>query len=149
MVEIKQICTQCNEIGIITIQQSVISWELLWYESFYCSFCSSAFEADGKGFPPEDIRYFITEDEGRWQLIVNSVELTNKVKTLKILRKILNLSMKKMSILQNTFPNLVSGTKTEMKWLKLLLLNEGIESLVKKVDYLNNNSIITIIPDRQ
>lgn len=82
-------------------------------------------------------------------MIVNSVELTNKVKTLKILRKILNLSMKKMSILQNTFPNLVSGTKTEMKWLKLLLLNEGIESLVKKVDYLNNNSIITIIPDRQ
>ena len=54
-------------------------------------------------------------------------------KIIKILRKALNLSIKDASNLLKNFPNIISGTKMEMQWLKELLLNENIQSSVAKI----------------
>ena len=150
MVEIKHICNDCERIGMTTIHQTLNSFPRLdWYESFRCSFCSSALEVDGLGLPPESIRQFILKDEGKWQLVVDPVKLKNKVKLLKIIRQNLHLSMTEVLTLKKTFPNLVSGTKTEMKWLQKHLLNKGIESFILPINPSQNKQIITINLDSE
>ena len=146
MVNIKHICNDCKQIGIITIHQTLHSFpKLNWYKSFQCSFCSSALEIDGIGFPPEEIRQLIIKDEGEYKLVVNSVKLKNKVKLLKIIHQILPLSLKQLLTLKKTFPNMVSGTNIEMKWLKKHLFNEGIKSSIEPIHPSQDNQVIAVL----
>ena len=134
MVQLKNFCFECGNTVAVTIEQTVFGLQLKWYESSQCLFCNSASEADGVGFAPEEIREAILKAEGKWRLVVVSMKLSDKVKLFKVIRQSLNLSIKEVSTLQNTFPNMASGTKTEMQWLQKLLLHEEIISSIEKAD---------------
>jgi ribosomal protein L7/L12 len=89
---------------------------------------------DDFGFPPDEIRQNILSEEGEWNLTINELALKNKAKLLKILRQALGLSILEAAKLLKNFPDIISGTRTEMKWLKKLLSNEEIQSIVKRND---------------
>ena len=133
MVEIQYQCADCNHEIKARVGQAIVNSKLTWYLSYICNNCNSAVEMDDLGFPPIEIRQNILLEEGEWELEVNPAELNYKVKTIKILRQALNLSIKDASKLSKEFPKIISGTKVEMQWLKELLLSENIQSSINKI----------------
>lgn len=133
MAEIQYQCAECNKENKAKVDQSVVNSKLRWYLSCICNNCNSAVEMDDFGFPPAEIREKILKEEGEWELKANSTESKNKAKIIKILRKSLNLSIKDASKLLKNFPNIISGTKVEMQWLRELLLSEDIQSSIEKI----------------
>ncbi len=128
MVEIKDFCDDCNKIININIQQTVIDKRLRWSISYLCPFCDTAIESDNIGFPPHYIRKNILAEEGEYQLLIKQSKL-NKIKTVKILRDALNISITEASKILKLFPqSIVNGTKMEMVYLQTLLKDEGIEA---------------------
>ena len=132
MVEIQYQCAECNKEIKARVNQTIVNSKLKWYLSSICNDCNSAVEMDDFGFPPPEIRQKILEEEGEWELKANSAELKNKVKIIKVLRKALNLSIKDASTFLKNLPNIINGTKVEMQWLKELLLDNNIQSFIKK-----------------
>jgi ribosomal protein L7/L12 len=89
-------------------------------------------ELDDYGFPPNEIRQKIIDEEGEWELIIDPAKLKNKAEALKVLRQALNLSIEEISKLFKNMPNIISGTKIEIQWLRQLLSNKGIESSIER-----------------
>lgn len=145
MVSLISSCPDCGEpITLDIYYQTPMHLELRWSESYRCLNCHSAMEADGVGFLDESIRQLMLEKEGTWKLVIDIGELNNKVnkiRAFKNLRQSLNLSLKDISILQNTFPNLIVGTKTEMEWLKAILASNNIKSKIQKINQSEDNLI--------
>lgn len=133
MVEIQYQCADCNHEIKARVGQAIINSKLTWYLSYICNNCNSAVEMDDLGFPDTEIRQKILLEEGEWQLKVNSAELENKLKSIKIVRQAFNLSIKDASKLSKEFPKIISGTKVEMQWLRELLLSENIQSSINGV----------------
>ncbi|MEO1373560.1 MAG: hypothetical protein AAFW70_04380 [Cyanobacteria bacterium J06635_10] len=68
--------------------------------------------------------------EGEYQLSRAQPQL-NKVKTLKVLRDALDISITEASQILKLFPQpVVNGTKIEMTYLQQLLKAEGIETAI-------------------
>ena len=133
MVEIQYQCADCNHKIKARVGQAIFNSKLRWYLSYICNNCNSAVEMDDLGFPPIEIRQNILLEEGEWELEVNPAGLNYKVKTIKILRQALNLSIKEASKLSKKFPRIISGTKVEIQWLKELLLSKNIQSSINKI----------------
>ena len=133
MVEIQYQCGDCNQETKARVDQVIFNSKLRWYLSYICNNCNSAVEMDDLGFPDTEIRQKILLEEGEWQLKVNSAELENKLKSIKIVRQAFNLSIKDASKLSKEFPKIISGTKVEMQWLRELLLSENIQSSINGV----------------
>ncbi len=132
MIETKDFCDNCNKIININIQQTVINKRLRWSISSVCPFCSTAIESDDIGFPPDDIRKIILAEEGKYQLLIKQPKF-NKVKTVKVLRDALEMSITEASNILKLLPQpIIDGTKMEMIYLQKLLELEGIEAEVIK-----------------
>ncbi len=132
MVEIQYLCADCKKEMTANVGQSIIDLKLRWYLSCICKSCNTAIEMDDFGFPPDEIRQKILNQEGEWKLKINSLELKNKAKIIKVLRYALNLSIKDTSKLLKKFPYVANGTKVEMLWLKELLINQNIRASIEK-----------------
>jgi hypothetical protein len=133
MIQINCQCDRCERVVRANIGQA-FDFQLRWSLSYECPYCHSTVEMDDVGFPPQEIRKSIIAQEGEWKLIIDKASLNDKIKTLKVLRKAFSYSIQETSKLVKNFPYITSGTKTEMNWLKRLLSNENIKSLVKKKD---------------
>ena len=130
MVETRDYCDNCNQIININIQQTVINQSLKWSISYLCPFCNTAIESDDFGFPPDDIRQAILAEEEQYQLLIKQPEL-NKVKTVKVLRDALDISITEASEILKRFPQpIVNGTRMEMIYLQEILKFEDIEAEV-------------------
>lgn len=132
MVQIEYKCFECNNVIQANIYQSSIDWQLRWSSSYECPYCASINETDDIGFPPQAIRQKIIDEEGEWQLRIDERSSSGKIKALKIIRQILNLSIKEASELIRDYSKIAKGTKTEMNWLKKRLLENNIQSKVEK-----------------
>ena len=139
MPQIESYCSSCHQQIKMEVGQAAIALHLRWYVAYTCSYCQTAVEMDDTGFPPDEVRNIILSGEGKWELVIKRSHL-KKVVAIKILRQALNLSLAEAGRLLENFPNsLISGTKTEMEWLKQLLATEKIEALVVRQ---NENDIL-------
>ena len=125
-------CQKCGrEISIIVGQ----SWRhgLRWSMSCRCPFCGAAYEADGRGIPPQDIRAAILSEQGQFELHVTDIAAPT-ICIAKLLRKELSLSIPQSSVLLRKMPGAVaSGTRGEMEWLAHLVGEEcGYSAAVVK-----------------
>ena len=133
MVEIKRKCNNCQQNKSVSIGQN-FDYNLFWSESHYCSFCGFVMEVDDIGFPPEDIRQIIIQQGGEHYLKVDDSCLKYKTASIKIIRHTFGIPISKIEKLLQQFPILATGTKTEMKWLQMLLLKDGIVANIIKKD---------------
>ena len=86
-----------------------------WFESFRCSACGNAYEADGGSPAPEEFRRAIIAEEGEW-ILEMIAEPT--VSLLKALREQLSLSLRKVHELKERMPAEVRrGTRHEVNTL--------------------------------
>ena len=82
---------------------------------------------DGRGIPPDYIRNEIIKSQGLWHLYVYDENTKQRVIAAKEIRSALNIPFSEVSNILKLIPGRVkSGTRTEMEWLKNLLLNKGI-----------------------
>jgi hypothetical protein len=85
--------------------------------SFRCPSCGSAYEADGGGETPQDIRAAVLTEEGEWELHVPDPGAP-KICIAKTLRQELSLSLTQSAALIRNLPGVVAtGTEAEMQWL--------------------------------
>ena len=132
MAEIQRKCDSCQQNKSVSIGQG-FDYNLFWHESHRCNFCGFAMEMDDRGFPPEDIRQIIIQQEGEYYLKVDDSCLKFKVASVKIIRSALFLPMSKTKKLLQQFPILATGTKIEIEWLQMLLLKDSVvANIIKK-----------------
>ena len=123
-------CDNCGGYIAITASQSVYYDRLAWHVSCQCANCDSAIELDDYGIPPDAIRNHILDVEGKWELVVN-VTGDSIILALIILSKALGLSAGEAGRMKSLMPGpVLTGTKTEMEWLRLLLADELLEAAV-------------------
>lgn len=115
-------CPVCLAERVSSLGQTVVGDRLRWYRSTACPTCG-AMEEDGEGFPPAEYRRMLVESAGSWKLVV---DVSFKVRTLKVLKDVLGLSMMEAAAVR--FPDVLIGTKAEVDWLASLLMNEGVEA---------------------
>ncbi len=117
-------CPRCGATGAVGIGQSCVHGELRWYESTKCKQCGLHSEADGFGFPPEEIRNWLIKNEGTWLVKIDDVKST--VNAAKVLRRALLIDVKMaLSLLRSESKVIYSGTKGESLWLQKLLEESG------------------------
>ena len=123
-------CENCGGHVAITASQSVYYDKLVWHISYRCTNCDSTIELDDYGIPPDEIRNHILVTEGKWELAVN-VTGDNIILALIILSKALGLSVSEVDRIKSLMPGpVLTGTKTEMEWLRLLLADELLDASV-------------------
>ena len=129
------VCSDCGNDSNMTVAQTVINGTLKWYKSYSCQSCGAAEEIDGTGFPPEEIRDKILENEGRWKILFLHQKM-NKAAAMKVLRGLLNLSLAETKQMLDRLPPepLSQGTKTEMLWIKGHLEHAGVQVEVQPAD---------------
>ena len=98
--------------------------------SFHCRHCRRAFEADGRGTAPDDIRAAILKEDGTWDLVVPKSD-DSKTCIVKALRQALKLDLSQAASLLQKIPGAVSsGTEAEMRWLSQLVCAECGDGVV-------------------
>ena len=132
MAQITTKCPDCHNYVKTEINQTAIDSQLRWYESYRCPFCNNAAEADGAGFPPDNIRQMILADQGTFSLSLNNFDV-DRIKAMKIIREIFNLSLSEVSALFKYSADIAIGTKEEMKWVQTILTNQNIDSVINKI----------------
>ena len=86
-----------------------------WYESFHCTSCGQAYEADGFTPAPEEFRRAIIAQEGEWGL---EAIAPPSIALLKALREEFSLSVREAQELKRRMPGeLRRGTRYEMEKL--------------------------------
>jgi len=124
---IRDTCDDCKCEIDMTVAQTVINRNLKWYKSYSCPFCGSALELDGDSFPPNEIRKIFLDNEGEWSISFGEQDIY-KVAIMKILRQNIDISISQVNQMLKQFPNsLISGTKTEMAWIKSIFESAGIQ----------------------
>jgi hypothetical protein len=82
-------------------------------------------EADGQGFPPEDLRAAIIAQGGLWH--VQLEEAQSKALVAKVLRRTLTLSpMEALPLVSSGGEVIWRGTRVEIEWLVSLLADAGV-----------------------
>ena len=122
------------------IGQNIVNLELRWYIFYQCPYCQSCVEIDDIGFLPSNFRKIIISKEGLWKLEIDRSDLDKKQKSIKTIRKVLNLSINDAINMMKNFPEITRGTKTEMYWLQEILKSQMISSSIKKIDDSQINS---------
>ncbi len=123
MAEINDVCPDCKEEIVWNIGQLS---ELKWYESTSCPLCGYAVEADAGGFMPEDYRKLIIEEEGLWQVSVDSAG-NKSIALAKMLRQILGLDLKEAMGISKKIPTAIfTGTQSEMLWICDFVISAGL-----------------------
>jgi hypothetical protein len=126
-ITLKDSCDTCSKEIEVAIAQTIIHGELRWYKSYSCDHCGAVIEIDGIGFPPDEIRQKIIHGEGEWSIAFNKVNI-GKASILKVLRQALDLSIAEANTaLGSASSPSLTGTKTEMLWLKGFFDAAGIE----------------------
>ena len=125
-------CPRCGATGALELGQLSVRGELRWFESTKCKQCGLNSEADGFGFPPEEIRNWLIKNEGRWLVKIDDVK--SMVNAVKVLRLALLIDAKTaLSLLRSESKIIYSGTKGESLWLLKLLEESGeLPSLLRK-----------------
>jgi hypothetical protein len=102
-------CDRCGELASQAFGESGRGW----YESFHCSSCGQAYEADGGPPTPEEFRHAIIAREGEWTLEALGPP---SVTLLKALREQLSLTLGEAQELKRRMPGeLRRGTRYEME----------------------------------
>lgn len=124
-------CQNCNSQINAQIGQNIANNKLVWHLSSLGSNCGTQLELDGfNDSLPKEMRQAILAQEGEYKLIVNEID-TNKTLALKILRHALGWSLSDVKKYQNFIPGtVITGTRAEMEWLKVLLSAQGLVTVV-------------------
>ena len=108
----------------------MVNDNLLWYRSFHCTNCGATIEEDGQE-TPEDIREAILKHDGMWSLSFDSS--TPKALTDKVIREVMGLSLSDVANMSKSKNDrIISGTKTEVEWLKDKLEKVGVKTKAKR-----------------
>jgi len=123
-------CSSCGKSVRASVDQTIIEGCLKWYVSYQCQSCGAVVEADDIGLPPEEIREFLIQNQGRWELRLDGRE-ANRVIVARVLRKALVLSLTEVTNLTKSIPGtLYLGTQVEVEWLAQVLASQGIAARV-------------------
>lgn len=103
----------------------------MWYVVTKCTVCSTRIELSSFGTPPEPLRQAILGQQGRYGLRIDD-EPENLIDMLKLLRELLELSLKETVLLKPHIPGGVvdTGTQAEMEWLVNALQEHNIAASV-------------------
>lgn len=123
MSQIREACWECQKTIKVEIGQVAFDYQLGYSLSYNCPYCGAIAELDDVGFPPEDIRQYIINQEGKYFLKIGHSNAKNKVISMKIIRQALELSIPEVLNLFNSYSNIAEGTKVEVKWLQKLLVD--------------------------
>lgn len=135
MAAISTTCPDCSAACSLDVGQSFVPGVLVWSQSFQCSTCGSAIEADGHGFPPPEIRHAIIASDGLWGLNVDLTD-SERLSACKILHSDLNTDFSDVPAMKNRIPGVVYvGTRTEICWLQSRLSEFGFAATVVEVDH--------------
>jgi predicted RNA-binding Zn-ribbon protein involved in translation (DUF1610 family) len=105
-------CPRCGNEAQLRRGQSVCRSQLRWYESVDCKQCGLRTEADGVGFPSDDVRERILSVSGRWKWVLADVKSIQAVS--RVLREHLSLGTKEvLSVLRNSDKEVYRGTNAE------------------------------------
>ena len=125
-------CPRCGTTGALRIGQSVHRGKLRWYETVNCANCGLRSEADGLGFPAENIRLKIIEKAGLWQVAMGTpAMLPSFVKTI---RDALGMeSLDAMRVAKSLPGPVYAGTHSEVQWLGALLSDTGESPQIERL----------------
>lgn len=128
-------CDRCRQKIVKNIGQTIIDRQLRFYLACNCPFCNSTLELDDIRFPEEYYRLILLSKQGKYRLQINLEENVDKIATMKAVRQTLQLSIAQLTKLFDSTSIIVlsEGTKAEMEWLQLLLLNAKVRSIVRSV----------------
>ena len=133
MCQLNSNCDNCGREIVKEIGQTIIDGKLRFCLSYQC-LCGSNLELDDLGFPEEYYRQVFLTKQGKYQLRINFEENTDRIRTIKTVRQILQLPIARVAkLLKDTSVIVISeGTMVEMQWLQELLLREKVKSIVEK-----------------
>lgn len=113
--EVKYPCPSCDCPDQMRISQSGFSGDLRWSESVNCIQCGLTTEADGLGFPSEEIREKMLSVNGRWKVFLDEVKSSSAAS--RVIMKLLAAQPKKaLEILRNSVDGVYVGTRVEALW---------------------------------
>jgi hypothetical protein len=127
-------CPHCGLAGAMTCAQTSPAGKLVWYESVRCERCGLCQEADGWGFPPNELREAFLKEGGLWVVTVTAAR--QKFSIIMLLRETLGWDLKTahevMASIHDGLPGVVySGTRAECLWIASLLDAIGQPSEVR------------------
>jgi ribosomal protein L24E len=126
-----QTCEKCGNILNLNVGQNLVNGKIVWFVSGKCSKCGFQIEQDGKNDTPDEVRNTILAQEGEWSLRINQKEVDTKF--LKVVRETLNISFDDLVKIKGSIPGIIiTGTKTEMERLKIMLSPGGYDLAVTK-----------------
>jgi len=123
------LCSECSTPGEIIIGiHPVWREELRWGGSFRCAHCGNSLETDAIGPIDPETRTLLLSAEGTFGLVVEEAGV-RALESLRILRKVLGISMQEASRLRQQMPGVVyRGLAGECEWLREHLKNAGFQA---------------------
>lgn len=130
---ISEQCQICHSEMTTSIGERVLGGELAWSTSSQCTRCGAAEEADGIGPLPDFLRECVLQQEGTWQLILES--LGERVsRGLKALKDVFGLTYEELAEIRGNLPVVIhSGTKTEVIFYHNSLFN-SYDEIVTRIE---------------
>jgi hypothetical protein len=129
----KGCCPRCGAEDALRIGQLSYRGSLRWYESVSCAVCGLQREADGVGFPPDEIRQRIADSSGLWE--VRLLELSSKAMAAKVIRDALSMKVRDaLEVFSKQSGIVYVGTFEEANWIAGLLSEAGESPSVEKLD---------------
>jgi hypothetical protein len=120
-------CDKCGGELKCKAGESLYTGKLRWYGSCSCKVCGPVVEADGVGFPSEDVRATIISESELWRVQLDRAE--PKAVVAKVFRDALSVSPKDaISLASRDRKAIWEGTKVEVEWLVRLLKDAGISA---------------------
>ena len=127
---VPEVCGQCGTSGHASFGEHVGDWpggESQW-RSFRCLECGAAYELDGIGPLPEDLRRAELEFGGTWVITIESLEPG----ALNRIRAAMGLTITELATAKTNKGPAFSGTRAEARRVELELRSRGVELCVKQ-----------------
>ncbi|MBZ9715040.1 hypothetical protein [Deinococcus multiflagellatus] len=129
-------CQVCGAKNNWVPSQANIKGKLLWSAGYACDSCGNQMEIDDIGFMPIELRKMIFDRDGKFSIkAAERIDDISSVKIKQILRREFSLDLiKTKSICVNNHSGFLSGTYTEMSWLRSILDSLHLSLAIERTD---------------
>ncbi|WP_375767452.1 hypothetical protein NR798_38110 [Archangium gephyra] len=127
-------CSRCGKPASVYIGEASAGGRLVWSRAFVCEHCGAAWEEDGHGVLPPELREVVLQQQGEWCVDVLSGDSGTRVRALQVLRELLGLTVVEAKPYLKRIPGTVArGTQGEMERLARRLRELRVEVEVKRL----------------
>ena len=115
----------------VRVGQSAIAEKLRWYRSFSCLACG-AFEEDGEGLPPDDLRTLLVQSGGLWRV---EIDQAHRVLATQTFMHVFKLTLREAVARLSDHCRAFVGTRCEAEWIAAHLVAYSVSvQIIRELD---------------